>query len=73
MSEKVAYWVITYKDETLFQLGEDGYYIIYYVIYYIIILLYYIFKNYKPIITGNSISSNYIEYKSNNALFVKDM
>ena len=42
MSEKVAYGVITCKDETLFELGEDGYYILYYISHYNFIILYYI-------------------------------
>ena len=42
MSEKVAYGVITGKDETLFELGEDGYYILYYISHYNFIILYYI-------------------------------
>ena len=40
MSHKVAYGVITYKDETLFELDEDGYYTLYYILPYI--LLHYI-------------------------------
>ena len=42
MSEKVAYGVITCKDETLFELGEDGYYILYYISHYNFIILYHI-------------------------------
>ena len=37
-SEKVAKRVITYKDETLFELGEDGYLL--YIILYITLKLY---------------------------------
>ena len=33
MSEKVAYGVITYKDETFFELGEDGYYVLYHILH----------------------------------------
>ena len=50
-----------------------NYFIFYYIkLYYFIfycIILYYILNNYKPIITDNSFSSNYIEYESNDALF----
>ena len=47
------------------------YIILYYIILYYIILNF-ILNNYKPIITGNFFSSNYIEYGSNDALFVKE-
>ena len=47
------------------------YIILYYIILYYIILNF-ILNNYKPIITGNFFSSNYIEYESNDALFVKE-
>ena len=50
--------------------------VLYYIILYCIILYYiilnFILNNYKPIITGNFFSSNYIEYESNDALFVKE-
>ena len=79
MLENVVYGVITKKGETLFEFYEDGYYILYYIILYFVILyiytiLYYIYilYNYKTIITGNSFSSNYIEYESNHALFVEE-
>ena len=42
MSDKIAYGVITCKDETLFELGEDGYYILYYILHYSFIILSYI-------------------------------
>ena len=42
MSDKIAYGVITCKDETLFELGEDGYYILYYILHYNFIILSYI-------------------------------
>ena len=69
------YGVITYKGkETLFELDEDHYYIVltmlYIILYCCIIIL--VLNNYKLIITGNSFSSNYIEYESNDALFVKE-
>ena len=37
-------WVIIYKDESLFELDESGYYILYYIILYYI-MLYYISNN----------------------------
>ena len=37
-SGKVVYGVMTYKGETLFELDEDGYYILCYIISYYIIL-----------------------------------
>ena len=46
MSGKVAYLVITYQDETLFELDGDSYYTLYYILHYIIlyyIILYYIY------------------------------
>ena len=43
---------------------------LYIILYCCIIIL--VLNNYKLIITGNSFSSNYIEYESNDALFVKE-
>ena len=42
MPDKVAYGVITCKDETLFELDEDGCYILYYILHYNFIVLSYI-------------------------------
>ena len=61
---------MTYKDETLSELDEDGYCILLYIIHYIMlynlilyyIIMYYILHNYKPIITYNSFTSNFVEY-----------
>ena len=72
MSEKVAHGVIPYKEETLFELGKDGYYILYYISHCNFIILYYTLNKYKLIITSNSFSSNYVEYESNNTLFFKE-
>ena len=63
---------MTYKGETLFELDEDGYYILSYIMLYYIILYYIILNNHKLIITGHAFSNNYLEYESSDALSVKE-
>ena len=53
---------MTYKGETLFELDEDGYYILSYIMLCYIILYYIILNNHKLIITGHAFSNNYLEY-----------